>query len=67
LRGVGELPAADTKVDGTAIISNLDPRRERCYECHGEKKQKSEFRLDNKSADAIRGGESGKTRDSSRQ
>lgn len=32
---------------------------ERCYECHGEKKQKSSFRLDVKST-ALAGGESGK-------
>lgn len=31
-----------------------------CYECHGPKKQKSGFRLDRK-ADALRGGDSGKS------
>src|SRR5258707_9445313 len=55
--GVGELPAADSKVDFERDIQPILAGR--CYECHGEKKQKSEFRLDNK-ADAMRGGESGK-------
>src|SRR5258708_37888494 len=31
----------------------------RCYDCHGEKKQKSGFRLDDKAV-ALRGGDSGK-------
>jgi hypothetical protein len=31
----------------------------RCYECHGDKKQKSDFRLDDRSV-ALHGGESGK-------
>jgi mono/diheme cytochrome c family protein len=54
---VGELAAADTKVDFERDIQPILAGR--CYECHGEKKQKSEFRLDNKT-DAMRGGESGK-------
>src|SRR5436190_24391500 len=46
--------------------AKLDFKREvqpifeqRCYECHGEKKQKSGLRLDRKSA-AFKGGDSGK-------
>src|SRR5256885_11468493 len=31
-----------------------------CYECHGEKKQKSDYRLDDR-ANAMKGGEVGKT------
>ena len=55
--GVGKLAAADSKVDFERDIQPILAGR--CYECHGEKKQKSEFRLDNKT-DAMRGGESGK-------
>ena len=49
-------PAAD-KVDFARDIQPIFASR--CYECHGERKQKSSFRLDDKAV-AFRGGESGK-------
>src|SRR3954468_22156930 len=53
---VGKLFAAQA-VDFTKEIQPIFA--DRCYECHGEKKQKSGFRLDEKKV-AFAGGESGK-------
>src|SRR6185369_4561273 len=51
---------------GAQPASGIDFKRDiqpifeqRCYECHGEKKQKSGLRLDRKSS-AFKGGDSGK-------
>jgi len=50
-------PAAAVKVD---FVRDVEPIfASRCYECHGEKKSKSSFRLDDK-ARAFLGGDSGK-------
>jgi mono/diheme cytochrome c family protein len=50
-------PAAAVKVE---FVRDVEPIfASRCYECHGEKKSKSSFRLDNK-ARAFLGGDSGK-------
>jgi mono/diheme cytochrome c family protein len=49
--------AAESKVDFQRDIQPIFASR--CYECHGEKKQKSDFRLDVKET-ALKGGESGK-------
>src|SRR4051812_32736997 len=49
-----------TRSDGAAMDFVRDVRpifEKHCYECHGEKKQKSGFRLDVKAA-ALEGGES---------
>ncbi|MBI3416325.1 MAG: PSD1 domain-containing protein [Verrucomicrobia bacterium] len=48
---------ADVQVDFKRDIQPIFA--ERCYECHGEKKQKSDFRLDERAV-VMRGGESGK-------
>src|SRR5271170_2335899 len=49
-------PAATVKVDFARDIEPIFASR--CYECHGEKKSKSGFRLDTK-ARALQGGDSG--------
>ncbi|MDB6123037.1 MAG: Protein of unknown function (DUF1553)/Protein of unknown function (DUF1549)/Planctomycete [Pedosphaera sp.] len=49
--------AQTSKVDFAKDIQPIFAKR--CYECHGEKKQKSDFRLDDKVV-VLRGGESGK-------
>ena len=49
--------ASDAEVDFAKEIQPIFEKH--CYECHGEKKQKSGFRLDSKEI-AFRGGESGK-------
>lgn len=49
---------AEDKIDFAKTIQPL--LETRCLECHGEKKQKGELRLDTKEA-ALKGGESGKT------
>ncbi|TAK97158.1 MAG: hypothetical protein EPO07_13815, partial [Verrucomicrobia bacterium] len=53
----GELPPATSrKVD---FARDLQPLfAERCYDCHGEKKQESAFRADNR-ADLLKGGDHG--------
>src|SRR5881409_3692264 len=51
------LRAADSKVDFQRDIQPIFQNR--CYECHGEKKQKSGMRLDRKSS-VFQGGDSGK-------
>src|SRR4051812_34458099 len=52
-----ELPAAANRaVDFAKDVQPIFA--ERCYECHGEKKQKSDFRLDDR-ANAMKGGEVG--------
>ncbi len=49
-------PPADRKID---FVKDVQPiLSSRCYECHGEKKQKGELRWDVKSA-ALKGGSSG--------
>lgn len=49
-------PAATSKVD---FAKELQPLfAERCYDCHGEKKQESGFRVDNR-ADMLKGGDHG--------
>src|SRR5580765_155856 len=49
-------PAATRKVD---FAKDLQPLFvERCYDCHGEKKQESAFRADNR-ADLLKGGDTG--------
>ena len=50
-------PAADRKIDYAKDVQPIFAAA--CYECHGEKKQQSSFRLDRK-VDALRGGEIGK-------
>ncbi|MDB6121484.1 MAG: hypothetical protein JWQ71_477 [Pedosphaera sp.] len=50
-------PVAAVKIDFVRDIQPIFSKR--CYECHSEKKQKSGFRLDDKSL-ALRGGDSGK-------
>jgi mono/diheme cytochrome c family protein len=50
-------PAAAVKVDFARDVEPIFAGR--CYECHGEKKSKSSFRLDDK-ARAFLGGDSGK-------
>ncbi len=50
-------PAAAVKVDFSRDIEPIFANR--CYECHGEKKSKSSFRLDDKTR-AFQGGDSGK-------
>jgi mono/diheme cytochrome c family protein len=49
-------PAAARKVDFVKDIQPIFARR--CYECHGEKKQEAQFRLDTKEI-ALKGGELG--------
>jgi mono/diheme cytochrome c family protein len=51
------LPAAESKLDFQRDIQPIF--QSRCYECHGEKKQKSGMRLDRKSS-VFQGGDSGK-------
>ena len=51
------LRAASDPVDFTKEIQPIFAKS--CYECHGEKKQKSSFRLDDRKT-AFAGGESGK-------
>jgi len=53
----GLLRAAESKVDYQRDIQPIV--QSRCYECHGEKKQKSGIRLDRKSS-VFQGGDSGK-------
>ena len=49
-------PAATSKVD---FAKELQPLfAERCYDCHGAKKQESGFRVDNR-ADLLKGGDHG--------
>jgi len=55
--GVFACPGAETKVDFKRDVQPIFEQR--CYECHGEKKQKSGLRLDRKAA-ALQGGDSGK-------
>src|SRR5437868_4371478 len=55
--GLGRKATAAAPIDFTKEIQPIFA--ERCYECHGEKKQKSGFRLDQKKV-ALAGGESGK-------
>src|SRR4051794_18437257 len=50
-------PAAERPIDFAKDVQPI--LAERCYECHGEKKQKSDFRLDDR-ANAMKGGEVGK-------
>src|SRR5881628_3705921 len=51
------LRAADSKLDFQRDIQPIF--QSRCYECHGEKKQKNGMRLDRKSS-VFQGGDSGK-------
>jgi mono/diheme cytochrome c family protein len=56
--GAAELPAAASgPVDFAKDVQPIFAKA--CYECHGEKKQKSDFRLDDRDA-AMKGGETGK-------
>ena len=55
--GATVLAGAETKIDFKRQVQPL--LAQRCYECHGEKKQKSGVRFDRKSA-AFKGGDSGK-------
>src|SRR5262245_49024258 len=55
-------PAKPTPVPQSPVNFNRDVQplfQQRCYECHGEKKQKSGLRLDRKSS-VFTGGDSGK-------
>lgn len=57
---VGKLPAA-AKSDGVTYAKDIRPLFEAsCFNCHGEKKQKGELRLDSLEA-VLKGGESGKS------
>ena len=53
----GRTIAAETKVDFERDIKPIFASR--CYECHGEKKQKSGIRLDRKDS-VFKGGDEGK-------
>jgi hypothetical protein len=57
LVATAQLVRADDKVDFTKSIRPILEKR--CIECHGEKKQKAELRLDSKDA-ALKGSEDGK-------
>src|ERR1043165_5240043 len=53
-----DLPApAERMIDFARDVQPIFARH--CYECHGEKKQKSDYRLDDR-ANAMKGGEVGK-------
>src|ERR1041385_5492781 len=54
-----DLPApAERTIDFARDVQPIFAKH--CYECHGEKKQKSDYRLDDR-ANAMKGGEVGKT------
>src|SRR5687767_6456543 len=56
-KGPGQLPPAVSRQ--VSFEGNVRPILSRaCFECHGERKQKSDFRLDNKDH-AMRGGSNG--------
>src|ERR1051325_1997969 len=53
-----DLPApAERTIDFAKDVQPIFAKH--CYECHGEKKQKSDYRLDDR-ANAMKGGEVGK-------